>query len=198
MTRGDASREPAEPSPTPSIALQDTPRIGLMYWAPPTYVLGGEFALIVGGEVVAVRREPPGQPEIRGEAEVPFATVRIERVFLDHPPAPRPDAQPQASLARAPRIEVEGADHLAVGDRVIVFVEAYDGGYGIVPKRDTETAVGIRVASWSAPIVGALERWLAGRADLTQARDTDPWRRYGEPAIACARDGVPASQCGLE
>lgn len=167
-----------------------------MYWALPTYVLGAEFAAVVAGEVLAVRTETPGNPELRGPGPIHFATLRIERVFRQGPPKRLPKGPPLPSLIGRKRIEVEGADGVAVGDKLVVFIESYDGGYGIVPKRGTETPVGIRVGAWTDPIVPAIERWLAGDADWSKPEEVEPWRPYGEAVIRCIREGTPVSQCG--
>jgi len=39
---------------------------------------------------------------------------------------------------------------------------------------------------------------LAGTADLRSPVDAEPWRRYGEEAIACVLEGVPHGHCGVD
>lgn len=170
--------------------------LGLMYWAPPSYVLGGSYALVVGGEIVEIHAEPAADPEVRGPT-ITHATIRVEHVFADIPPPPRPQGTVERYAGQS-QVRFDGAEGLAAGERVIVFAEAYDGGYGIVPKRDTGVQVGIRVADWSDPIVPALGRYLAGTADLRRPTDAEPWRRFGEAAIACVLDGVPPGHCGMD
>jgi hypothetical protein len=119
-------------------------------------------------------------------------------VFANNPPEPRSKDDVEVRYRDEPYVEFDGAEGLAIDDRVIVFAEAYDGGYGIVPKNGTGITVGIRVLQWDDPIVGALQRWLAGTADLRKPADADPWRKYGEIAIGCALDGTPVMHCGMD
>lgn len=199
--RPSASPPPSD-VPTAPTTREDHPRpdptftLGLMYWAPPAYVLGGSHALVVGGEVIEVHEEQAADPQLRGPM-IAHATIRVEHVFADVPPVPR-EGSPAQRYVGEPRIRFDGADGLALGDHVIVFAESYDGGYGIVPKRDTGVQVGIRVADWSDPIVAAIRRTLAGTADLRSPADAEPWRRYGEAAIACVLEGVPHGHCGVD
>ncbi len=164
--------------------------LGLMYWAPPEYVLGGSSGLVFGAEVETIESRAAEHPELRGPTIVE-ATLRVDRVLRQIDP-PRAD-RPARRLRPDDVVHSDGAEGLAVGDRVLVFASTYDGGYGIVPKRGTRTPIGIIVRTWSDPIVGAVRRWLDDESSWSA--DVETWRPYGEGAIECMRQPIPMSHC---
>lgn len=168
--------------------------LGLMYWAPPQYVLGDDHALVFGAVVEHTEARPADRPELRGEM-IFLATLRVERVLRQRAPADAASDRPLPRVRRGDLVTTDAAAGVRTGDRVLVFATGYEGSYAILPRLGTPTPLGIVVRSWDDPIVGATQRWLAGTADLREEADAAPWRAYGAVAIECALEGVPVGQC---
>jgi hypothetical protein len=85
------------------------------------------------------------------------------------------------------------------GDKVIVFVNEYDGGYGIIETSDSNCNIGIKVASWDEPIVAAIEEMIksggamnnidARKKLLKDAKQARVWRPYSSKGIAYLLEG---------
>ena len=161
-----------------------------MYWAIPTPLLCKEWHLVVGGTVLETHEEKGygahPEPFIRG-------TLGVERIFLN---LPTRDDVVSPSLKR---FKADGFDGLRRGDRVIVFANEYDGGYGIIEVPDSNCKIGIKVADWGEPIVRAVEEMIekegsAGNADhrremLKDAKYAEVWRPYSGKGIAYILEG---------
>jgi hypothetical protein len=169
--------------------------LGLMYWALPRYILGDDHALVFGAVVEHTEARPAERPELRGET-IHHATLQVERVLHQRAPADADPDRPPAPVRSGDLVTTDAAEGVRPGDRVLVFATGYEGSYAILPRLGTTTPLGIVVASWEDPIVGATERWLAGTADLRDEADAAPWRAYGAVAIECVLDGVPVGHCG--
>ena len=156
-----------------------------MYWAIPTPILCKEWRLVVGGTVLETHEE-------KGYGAHPKSfisgTLEVERVFLNLPT--RDDVvSPSLKLFKA-----QGFDGLRRGDRVIVFVNEYDGGYGLIAVPDSNCKIGIKVADWGEPIVHAVEEMIKkedskNNADLRremlkEAAYAEVWRPYSSKGIA--------------
>jgi len=159
--------------------------VGLMYWAIPTPILCKEWHLVVGGTVLETHEE-----EGYGAHPKPFirGTLEVEKIFLNRPTR---DDVVSPSLKR---FKADGFDGLRRGDRVIVFANEYDGGYGIIEVPDSNCKIGIKVAGWGDPIVRAVEEMIekensTDNADprremLKEAAYAEVWRPYSRKGIA--------------
>lgn len=179
---------PHEPTPASHSEAEPRPvamNLGLLYWAPDEHVLEGSYPLVFGAYVVALETSPAPDPDLRGPT-ITEATLRLERVIrqIDPPSA----KEPPPRLEPGELVRTDGAEGLALGDRVLVFASDYDGGYGIVPKVGTRTPIGIVVQEWSDPIVGATERWLDGKTDWST--EAELWRPYGQAIAECMRESA--------
>ncbi|HEV2864848.1 MAG TPA: hypothetical protein VGX48_27895 [Pyrinomonadaceae bacterium] len=136
----------ARPSPSPR-AAPETFSVGVMYWATPRPVLCKDWYVVLGGTVVETHREEA--PEL---ARQHFAagTLKVERVFMSLP------TEREAAPEGFAYFKSEGFDGLRRGDKVIVFVNEYDGGYGLVEAAGSNSKLGIKVRSWDEPIVEAV------------------------------------------
>jgi len=169
------------------VDTSDAVTLGHMFWAPAQHILGGEYALVLGGTVRDVKKVAADNPETRGEPWVVSARVEVEKTFRSVPLKPEEGSKPE-SFNKQKFVVVEGANGMSVGDKVIVFGVDYMGTYGALDRTSSNTRVGIKVADWSDPIVGALELVLAGKADLTKKDQIDAWSPYGAAAIPCFVD----------
>ncbi|HEX8558034.1 MAG TPA: hypothetical protein VF668_08040 [Pyrinomonadaceae bacterium] len=183
-------RERAAPAPSqepaPRRAAAETFSAGHMYWATPQPVLCKDWYVVLGGAVVETHREAmPGLTKERHTA----GTLRVERVFMSLPT--KNEAAPGAGVAY---FKSEAFDGLKRGDKVIVFVNEYDGGYGIVEAAGSNTKLGIKVRSWDDPIVRAVEtltrdpqaaRFPEGRREvLKDPEQAKAWRPFAGKGAA--------------
>ncbi len=185
---------PAKPAPIPVGHVKTTDALVLphMYWAPSRYLLGRDFIYVARGTVVELAKMKPDSPQIRGNRWIFEARIEVHDTLLDRPPkgrSPRgPEDQPKFVVS-------ELADRLAIGDRVIVFGLEYDGGYGMIEALGSNARLGIKVQTWDDPINAAVEALVGGSADLTDAKQADAWRPFGEAAIQCFIDRTPVGMC---
>lgn len=144
------SAQEARPTPTPSPrgAASDTFSAGVMYWATPLPVLCRDWYVVLGGTVIETHREVI--PEL-AKQRYTAGTLKVERVFLSLPTEKEP------APAGFTYFKSDGFEGLRRGDKVIVFVGEYDGGYGIVEAAGSNSKLGIKVRSWDEPIVKAVE-----------------------------------------
>ncbi len=109
--------------------------VGLLYWALPRPAAEGENAiLIVEGELVA-KEVRGGEGLARRGTLVHEGIVRITRVLRDQPPRPRGTGEVQRYAGQR-FLRTDGLEGVEVGDRLVVYIHDYDGGYGIVPASD--------------------------------------------------------------
>ena len=161
-----------------------------MYWAIPTPILCKEWQLVVGGTVLETHEEKghEAHPE-------PFVggTLKVERIFLNLP------TRDDAVSPNLKRFEADAFDGLRRGDRVIAFVNEYDGGYGVIEVPDSNCKIGIKVADWGEPIVGAVEEMIRSggstyntdvrREMLKDAKYAETWRPYSHKGIQYLLEG---------
>jgi hypothetical protein len=188
-SRHDALSTPS-PASTPARVFDEEADVGLMYWATPMPILCKDWYLVVGGTVLETHEEAG-----HGAHPDPFisGTLAVERIFLNLP------TRNYAVSQGLKRFKAEGFDGLRRGDKVIVFANEYDGGYGIIAVPDSNCKIGIKVAGWDEPIVGAVEEMIrrersenngAIRAEmLKDARYAEIWRPYSSKGIAYLLEG---------
>ena len=109
--------------------------VGLMYWALPRPVGEGEDAiLVIEGQVLELEVRP-GEGIARQGELVHEGLVRVDEVRKDLPPRPRGQRPPLRYTGQR-LIRTDALEGVAVGDRIVLFIHDYDGGYGIVPASD--------------------------------------------------------------
>lgn len=179
-----AQTGPARPTPTPG-AASDTFSVGVMYWATPRPVLCKDWHVVLGGTVIETHKETA--PEL-AKQHFTAGTLKVERVFLSLP------TEREAAPAGFAYFKSEGFEGLKRGDKVIVFVNEYDGGYGIVEAAGSNSRLGIKVRSWDDTIVEAVAAMTrdaqatklpGGRQEaLKDPRHAEAWRPFnrGRPA----------------
>jgi hypothetical protein len=94
--------------------------------------------------------------------------------------------------------ESDGFEGLKRGDKVLVFVNEYDGGYGIIEAAGSNCKLGIKVRDWDDPIIEAVEAMtrdpqMAKRPDdrievLKNPKYAEVWQRF-------SRKGAGAKGC---
>lgn len=166
-------------------------KAGVQYWANPVPLLCKEWYVVVGGTVLE-KHKTPGY----GAHPKPFTegTLRVERVFISLP------TKRQTAPQEMKYFKSDGFEDLKVGDKVIVFVNEYDGGYGIVEAMDSNCKLGIKVRDWNEPIVGAVEKIAADtemavhydkRSEILKARQyANIWRPYSKRGIDYLLKGI--------
>jgi hypothetical protein len=176
--------QPSATSPTRRV-YNERMHVSHMYWAIPQPILCKDWYLVVGGTVLETHKEEGHDAHPR-----PYVggTMTVERIFLN---------LPTRNYAVSPNLKIfmsNAFDGLKRGDKVIVFVNEYDGGYGIISVLDSNCGIGIKVKSWDEPIVGAIEAMIRGggggknidarKEMLKDANTVKVWRRYSSRGIA--------------
>ncbi len=111
--------------------------VGLMYWALPRPVGEGEDAILVlEGEVVQLEVRP-GEGIAREGDLIHEGLVRVDDVLEDSPPRRRGD-RPPVRYAGERFVRTDALEGVEVGARVLLVIDDYDGGYGIVPAADLD------------------------------------------------------------
>ena len=139
-SRPEAVAETASAKPAPEFSAQ------FLYWAPAKPVLCQEWYVVLSGTVLETHEEDLG--ELRGHGT--SGTMSIERIFLNVPS--RKESVPSGAKVFASDL----FDGLKAGDKVLVFVSEYDGGYGILEAHGSNIRQGIRLDSWDHPVVQML------------------------------------------
>lgn len=123
---------------------------GILYWAGPRSIICGDWKVVLEGTVLETY-----QQEGHDTHPEPFhmGTLKVERVFLNKPSPQVFFPTPMLKYYRS-----DAFDDLKVGDRIIVFIQEYDGGYGVTWTLGSNSKLGIKIKSWDDPIVSALEK----------------------------------------
>jgi hypothetical protein len=183
--RSSVTSNNADTSPTSSRVHDAEVHVGFMYWALPTPVLCKEWQLVVGGTVLETHHEKG-----YGAHAEPFTsgTMTVDKLFLNLP------TRKDVVSASAKSFKADVFDGLSIGDKVIVFVSEYDGGYGIIEVPDSNCKIGIKVKGWDDPIVSAVEKMIANGETVNNMRArrdmledhayADLWRPYSSKGIA--------------
>jgi hypothetical protein len=176
-------------APTPTRNEDLTLEVGLQYWAPPFPLLCKDWYVVVGGTVLE-KHEAPGNTA----HENPFieGTLLVEHVFLRLP------TRNQSAPSNMKYFKSAGFDDLEVGEKVIIFVNEYDGGYGIIPTLGSNCRLGIKVNSWEEPIVEAIEAITKHGELVDRKRDEvlknpryiEVWRPYSKLIVNFRPDGI--------
>jgi hypothetical protein len=148
-------------APTPQADAADIFTASVMYWATPRPILCKDWYVVVAGAVTETHPETiPGLAKER----YTMGTLKVERVLLSLP------TEREAAPARFAYFKSDGFEGLRRGDKVLVFVNEYDGGYGIIEAAGSNCKLGIRVRGWDDPVVKAVEA-LTSDAHTAQRPD---------------------------
>jgi len=152
-------------------------RTGLMYWAPERPLLCKDWRVVVAGTVKETHVEKTRDHPVK---ELTHGTAAIEKILLKKP-------TPKQEFVTASTLKSDGFDGLNRGDKVIVFVDEYDGGYGIQPVIGSNCRIGIKVESFDDPIVGAIEKMIehldARHVPLQDNAYAELWRKYSAEGV---------------
>lgn len=165
--------------PTPQIIDGGLFYASFMYWCERP-LFQKDWYVIVAAELEKIE-ETPGygaHPDnfIRG-------TFRIHEVL---------QALPTKGVVfkNASQISTQGCEGLNIGDKVLIFVDEYDGGYGVVPVAGSNCHIGIKIETFDAPIVAAVKTWLTHEENvheqaklLLNPHYTAIWQQYGYMGI---------------
>ena len=167
-----AAEPPAKPGPTFSAQF--------LYWAPAKPILCQEWYVVLSGTVLEAHDEDLG--ELRGHGTA--GTMSIERIFLNVPS--KKESVPGGAKVFASDL----FDGLRTGDKVLVFISEYDGGYGILGAHGSNTRQGIKLDSWDHPIVqmlaeaagpeGATDRKKFQDAIVSDPRTKEAWAPFNQ------------------
>jgi len=152
-------------------------RGGYMYWAPRSPVLSKAWYVVFVGTVLEVHPDMGDLPNTR----MIRGTLKIDTVLLRRPAR-------QEEFVSADYFEAAGFDGLSPGDKVVVFVEEYDGGYGFAAPLQSNCNLGIKVARLDGPVVAAVQQVIRDgvRTALQDPACADVWRRYDGVGVASA------------
>ena len=133
-----------------------------MYWATPRPIFELPPALIVAATVESLDSRPSTKPELRPGPIVDARLEIHELLFAAPAISPGYDESVAATYQGQRWIESEGFRGLAVGDKLVLFLTAYEGDYALAPIAGANTEVGVKVDSWNDPILARARRYGAG------------------------------------
>jgi hypothetical protein len=143
---------------------------GYMYWAPARPLLCHDWRAVVVGTIAEIIEDA----DASGTLRLTGGRLAIDEVLLDRP------VPQEAFGVRTTMSLMGGLDGLAAGDRVIVFITEYDGGYAVQEAAGSNCKVGIRLTHAADPILGIVRRTIAvgSRDALKDRRVAAVWREY--------------------
>lgn len=123
--------------------------IGSAYWSNASPILSTEWQLVVGGTVTELHTR-----DGFGAHPDPFScgTLSVEKIFLNLP------TEKDVVSAELKTLKGELFDGLKVGDKVIVFITEYDGGFAMIEVADSNCKMGVKVNAWDDAIVKEVEK----------------------------------------
>jgi hypothetical protein len=177
---GMALRAIGERENEPEVDSDRTFAAGYMYWAPEEPILRRDWLLVARGTVDRTWVDFDYDRRLL----LVCARVAVESVLRAE--SQRPEMKHWGDGKAF--LSLEGCEGLDPGDKVIVFVNEYDGGTGIEPVMGSNCKIGIKVTSWDDPIVPAVEAVCRAK-DLTAAlrdpRIQKAWRRFDDLGVDC-------------
>jgi len=182
-TAPDAPRQKAragsESKPEPTLVDGGEFRAREMYWCSRPLLLQ-DWHIVLACELLGTREKLC--PDF-AKQEFIEGIFRIHEVILARPTE-------QMVFHSADALRTTGCEGLVPGDRALVFVSGYNGGYGLVPADGSNCRIGIKVPSFDAPITDAVRKWIAyqGRPAeqyglLLDDNYAATWREYGHMGI---------------
>ncbi|MCE5276764.1 MAG: hypothetical protein ABFD92_06795 [Planctomycetaceae bacterium] len=169
-----------------SIPEQQCYNAGYMYWYTPS-PLSANTAAVLLGTVSSV--QPCGTHP--SSLKLNDYTFRIEKLFyadtaVGDSQQRVPDSE-QAKLMAASVLKCPAADSLSIGDRVVVFLIPYEGGYAVPRFGGTNCTLGIKIRRDDHLLIRLLQA-EADAPDKSRLRVRDShleeWRDY-DPEGAC-------------
>ena len=165
--------------PRPQIIDGGIFHAGFMYWCERP-LFQKDWYVIVAAELEKIEEIPGGGAHPDNFTQ---GTFRIHDVLQALPTK-------GVIFKNASQISTTGCEGLNVGDKVLIFVDEYDGGYGLVPVVGSNCRIGITIEAFDAPIVAAVKTWITHEENihehaklLLDHRYTAIWQQYGYMGI---------------
>ena len=183
QTEAAAALERIRYESTRARVIPATLSAGLMYWAPPRTLLHYDWTVVAGGTVAATCG-----PEPRDFRKLTGCLVKTERVF-------RIDAREPATqrwTRDKQYVDCHGAQGLKAGDKVIFFLNEYDGTLAICPVDGSNCNIGIKVSGWDDPAVAAVEALCKSKDWKRALQDKKVqaiWRRFDDIGVDAILQG---------
>lgn len=174
----------ADPDADADEPAADVLNVGHMYWTASMSVLEIDPALIVAAEVRSLESHPSDDEARPGE--IVEAVLDVHEVL--HAPA---------EFAAPKTVAGDGFAGVAVGDKLVLFLTAYEGGFGLPNIGGANTDVGVKVESWDDPILAAAKRFGAGEFGAEDAEDIALWESVGVEHAGCFVDEPDEKSCPL-
>ena len=179
-------------------------RAGFMSWWSPPPLLAQHWQLVLGGRVREVKPHADNREcASQGSACDYTATMTVERVFLDMGPV-CDDGGCEAYCGER-TFAFDGAEGLAAGDVIVLFVGSYQGGYATLSTGRVEAGqpvVAVEIDALDGAFARNLERLIAApnaNAVLREPEVRRLWAPFGgEVAVDCQVYGVPDGLCTQE
>lgn len=140
----------------------------MQYWANPREILARDWYLVVVGTV----RQTQVGPEEYLWTPV-HGIIDVQEVLYCSPECRRVDKN------RLKTLQANGFHELKAGDKVIVFVNEYDGGDGIVPVSGTNCRMGMKLKGWNDPFL----QLVRDTAKTYPEYDERRWNVYSSPRV---------------
>jgi hypothetical protein len=139
---------------------------GFMYWYHPT-VLQERWEIAIVGEVIGV--ETAKIEQLNSELNLTKVAGKLkvhEKIF----------AKDNITFDYDSVYSTAGFTGLAKGDKVLMFLTHYENGYNFGEFEGTQTMLGIKLDSFSDPIVDAYKRRIS--TEKISTKDYALWERY--------------------
>jgi hypothetical protein len=155
-----------------ALAKSELTSLGFAYWANETEILEKDWAGLIFVEVDKVR-EVDTPDLVRSHDAVAEGRV-VDAVKLT-----------RKELRSGGRLECGGATGVRAGDKLIIFLEAYDGGVAVMPVKHSGCGIGLRVPEWDSPLAKAVRvAATEGRAVIAARPELlKEWERVSPDAI---------------
>lgn len=182
------NKNPTAPAPAPSDIIKPkvinggTFKVGYMYWARSPLLLK-DWSVVLSGTVSEIYRHQLKGDQINPEGTM-AGVVKIHEIYSRRS-TQKVDFQ-NASFFKSSG----GFDGLKKGDKIIVFIDSYDGGYGVVPVSDTHCHLGLKITGFDDPVIDATKMWLSKKGDFFEQgklavdeKFAKVWRKYDKVGL---------------
>ena len=144
---------------------------GYMYWYGPTLLEAAPWHMVLTGTVASV-----AAPKQQWNGTFSGGELDVENVIFR---SPTKDMQSFA----AKRLKSDGGfTGLSKGDKVLVFLIKYEGGYALPDYQGTSCRLGAKLESFDDPIIDAVKRMAKNR--VIDKKDESAWEKYDAKGLA--------------
>lgn len=162
----------------PAIIEGGTVRVGYIYWCEMP-LLFRDWPVVLSGTVMRVS-ETKSENGKANPTKMVSGIIKIREIYYKKK-TEREDFQ------KAIYFQSDGGfEGLKAEDKVIVFVDSFDGGYGPVPASGTNCRLGIKIFDFHDPVIEAVMLWIKAEDHAKLVLDkkfAGAWRKYNKAGL---------------